>query len=163
MRSEHKSLLLPNQPDVASTELEVLIRLAPTDMNARASLGMVLFTEGRYEQAARNFEAVLARSPSSWNAKAFLGMCELRLGKADRGPSDIEAALPKLTDKLLRRQAGLALADSYAEKGRQEKAALIIEDLRQDDPDNADLLFAAYRIHSRLASAALEKLAAVGA
>ena len=121
-------------------------------------MGMVLFTQGNYEQAAKNFGIVLARSPSLWNAKAFLGMCQIRLGRPDRGRSEIEDALPKLTDKLLRGQAGLELIRSYAGAGQEDRAAQVIETLQHNDPDNPDLLFAAYRIHSALASAALQKL-----
>jgi tetratricopeptide (TPR) repeat protein len=156
-----QAAIASNQPNIASVELEALIRLEPNDVNARASLGMVLFTQGHFDRAAINFKAALARSPSLWNAKAFLGMCEIRLGRADQGRSDIESALPKLTDKLLRRQAGLDLINSYADEGREDRAAQIIESLRYDEPDSPDFLFAAYQVHSALASAALQKLSQV--
>jgi tetratricopeptide (TPR) repeat protein len=156
-----QAAIASNQPDIASVELEALIRLEPDDVNARASLGMVLFTQGHFDQAATNFKAALSSFPSLWNAKAFLGMCEIRLEQADQGRSDIEGALPKLTDKLLRRQAGLDLINSYADEGREDRAAQIIELLRHDEPDNPDFLFAAYQVHSALASAALQKLSQV--
>jgi tetratricopeptide (TPR) repeat protein len=156
-----QAAIASNQPDVASAELEALIRLTPNDVNARASLGMVLFTQGHFEQAVTNFKAALALAPSLWNAKAFLGMCEIRLERADQGRSDIEGALPKLTDKLLRKQAGLALVNSYVDEGAEDKAARIVELLRLDEPDNPDFLFAAYQVHSALASAALQKLSQI--
>jgi tetratricopeptide (TPR) repeat protein len=152
-----QAAIASNRPDVASTELKALIHLEPNDINARASLGMVLFTQRHYDEAAKNFGVVLVRSPSLWNAKAFLGMCQIRLGRADEGRSDIEDALPKLTDRVLREQAGLELIKSYTEGGDEDRAAHIIETLQHDDPENPDLLFAAYRIHSALASAALQK------
>lgn len=153
-----QAAIASNRPDIASTELQALIRLEPNDINAHASLGMVLFTQGHYDQAAKNFESALALSPSLWNAKAFLGMCQIRLGRADQGRSDIEVALPRVTDKRLRGQAGLELVKSYADAGEEDKAARTIEALQHNDPDNPDLLFAAYRIHSALASAALQRL-----
>ena len=85
-------------------------------------------------------------------------MCEIRLERADRGRSDIEDALPKLTDNVLRKQAGLDLINSYENAGNEDKAARVIEALQHDEPGNPDLLYAEYRVHAALAGAALQKL-----
>ncbi len=153
-----QAAIASNRPAAASAELEVLLRLTPNDVNARASLGMVQFTQGNYQQAEINFKTALIHSPSLWNAKAFLGMCEIRLGQSDGGRAEIEDALPKLTDKVLRTQAGLDLINSYENAGKENKAAQAVEALQHEDPANPDLLYAEYRVHSALASAALQKL-----
>jgi tetratricopeptide (TPR) repeat protein len=153
-----QAAIASNQPDVASGELEALLRLTPNDINARANLGMVQFTRGRYEQAAANFETVLAHSPALWNARAFLGMCEIRLGRADEGQSAIQEALAHITDKTLHRQAGLELVSSYLAEGMADRAVSVVDVLEHDYPTDPDVLYATYRVHSGLASTALRQL-----
>lgn len=153
-----QAAIASNQPDVASAELEALLKLTPNDANARANLGMVQFTQGRYEQAASNFEAVLAHSPALWNARAFLGMCEIQLGRADKGQFAIQETLPHITDRTLRKQAGLELVRSYLNGAMADRAAPVVDVLEHDYPADPDVLYAAYRVHSDLATAALRQL-----
>jgi tetratricopeptide (TPR) repeat protein len=153
-----EAAIAENQPDIALTELHALLLLVPNDLNARASLGMVLFTQGRCDLAAPELEAALLRAPHLWNAKALLGICKLRLARTAKGQSEIEEALPRLTDKHLRGEAGLALVKSYADEGNYSQAAITIDVLQRDDPQNEALLFAAYRVHSAIAAAALQRL-----
>ncbi len=153
-----QAAIASNQRDVASAELEALLKLTPDDVNARANLGMVQFTQGRYEQAASNFEAVLAHSPALWNARAFLGMCEIRLGRADKGQSAIQEVLPHITDKTLRKQAALELVSSYLNGEMADRAVPVVDALEHDYAADADVLYAAYRVHSDLATAALRQL-----
>ena len=57
-----QAAIASNRPTDASVELEALLRLTPNDVNARASLGMVQFTQGNYEQAEINFNAAVSQS-----------------------------------------------------------------------------------------------------
>ena len=59
-------------------------------------------------------------------------------------------------------QAGLELVRSYTESGTLEKAEPILKELAEFDPTNAEILYAQYRLHSEIASAALHKLSAAG-
>lgn len=153
-----QAAIASNQPDVAASELQTLLKLKPDDVNARASLGMVQFTQNRYQQSADNFEAVLARSPALWNARAFLGMCEIRLGRPARGQSLLQDTFPHLTDKTLRKQAGLELISSYLSSGMPDKAVAIADQLQHDFSADPDVLYAVYRLHSDLATTALRQL-----
>lgn len=160
--SRAQAAIQANHADVAEQELQALLRLDPGNVNARASLGMVAFTQGDYQKAAEQFKTALSQSPSLWSAKAFLGMCQIRLGLIAQGQASIEASLTHVQDNRLRNQAGLELIRAYSESGEIEKGAPVIKVLRDRDPDNEDVLYSAYRVYSALAAAALQKLGADG-
>ena len=143
---------------MARSELQQLLQLKPNDVNALANLGMVEFTTGQYPEAISHFKAALAHSPSLWNAEALLGICQIRTRESGAGEASIERALPHLTDVTLRTQAGLELINSYWNTAANEKATRVIGLLREKDPQNADVLYAEYRIHSAMASSALQQL-----
>ncbi|MFN7996203.1 MAG: tetratricopeptide repeat protein [Bryobacteraceae bacterium] len=147
-----------NRSDEAIRELQALLRIDPANVNAIASLGMVLFTKGDYTSAAGQFETALQRSPSLWSAAAFLGMCELRLGRAGRGRERLEQSFPHVADRHLRVQSGLALVQAYSAAGTLEKAIPVLETLHQIDPDSPEILYTTYRVNSEIAAAALHKL-----
>lgn len=153
-----QAAIASNQPDIAVAELEALLKLKPDDINARASLGMVQFTQGHYQQSVDNFQAVLARSPGLWNARAFLGMCEIRLGCVNRGQALLQDTFPHIADKTLRKQTGLELVGSYLSSGMSAKAVTIADQLEHDFAADPDVLYSVYRLHSDLASAALRQL-----
>jgi tetratricopeptide (TPR) repeat protein len=150
-----------NQPEAAVADLNQLLKLRPNDVNGLAGLGMVEFTRGRYAEAEMQFRRALSLSPSLWNARAFLGMCEIRHGEANAGAADIERSLSHLSDPTLRTQAGLELVNSYWSGGNNTDASRILSVLLASTPNNPNVLFAAYRIHSALASAALQQLSQV--
>jgi tetratricopeptide (TPR) repeat protein len=160
--SRAQAAIQANHADVAVRELEALLRLDPGNVNARASLGMVAFTQGDYRRAAEQFKAALTLSPTLWSAKAFLGMCQIRLGLVSQGQESIEASLKHVEDNVLRNQAGLELIRTYSESGEIEKAVPVIKALRDRDPGNEDVLYSAYRVYSALAAAALQKLSTDG-
>ncbi len=163
--SEHarraQAAIQSNNADVAIQELKALLRLDPTNVNAMASLGMVEYSRAEYALAARQFEAVLSRSPGMTNARTFLGMCEVRIGNVRRGQELLEDSFPHVTDKALRTQAGLELIRSYSMTSTIQKSEPVINALAQLDPENPEVLYTFYRVHSELASTALQKLTQV--
>jgi Tfp pilus assembly protein PilF len=152
-----------NQAGTAIRELNAWLRLDPKNVNARANLGMVLFTRGDYKSAAQEFQTVLELSPSLPSAKAFLGMCQIRLGAVRRGQDLLESSVTHVPDNTLRNQAGLELIGSYLNAGELHKAVPVIRLLEEHDPSNPEVQYSAYQLYSALAANALEKLSSSGA
>jgi tetratricopeptide (TPR) repeat protein len=159
--SRAQAAIQANNADLAIQELEALLRIDPANVNAIASLGMVEYTKGDYTAAARQFEAALSRSPGLTNARAFLGMCEVRSGNVQRGQKLLEDSFPQIADKALRTQAGLELIRSYSVTATIGNSEPVIKALMQLDPNNPEVLYTAYRVHSELASEALHNLTEV--
>ncbi|HVT91497.1 MAG TPA: tetratricopeptide repeat protein [Bryobacteraceae bacterium] len=161
--SEHarsaQAAIAANDAPAAKRELEAMLKIDPANVDAHANLGMIEFVQGEYREAAGHFETAISGSPSLAAARAFLGMCHLRLGQTEQGRKSIEEALPQVTDKTLRLQAGLELVRSYSESGLAAQAAPVLDRLAKLDPRNPQVLYAMYRLHADLSSAALRQLA----
>jgi tetratricopeptide (TPR) repeat protein len=78
-------------------------------------------------------------------------MAEDRTLDFDDARKDMEAAFPSLEDRRFQMQLGLELVGLDTESGDLEKAAAILTQLRKANPDNAEVLYAAYRTYSDLA------------
>jgi tetratricopeptide (TPR) repeat protein len=150
--------LKANQLDVAAGEFQEILRLDPHNAEARASLGVIAFTERNYPQAAKEFQESLKLKPNLWNAQAFLGMCEMRLGNLDEATTLLEKSFPHVQEAKLRAQSGSDLIYLYDVSGRLDKASEIVKVLESLEPDQPDTLYTAYRVYSDLAARALATL-----
>lgn len=153
-----EAALKSNDKVGAEAELNAMLKLDPGNVDAHANLGMLKFVSGDYLEAAPHFKAALANSPSLWSAQAFLGLCEARLGNATRGKQLLEGSLPHLTDSALIKQSSLELVRAYSDSGLIEKAAAVIDNLPHSQTLDPELLYAKYRIHSEIASKALQQM-----
>jgi Tfp pilus assembly protein PilF len=150
--------LRAKQPALAIPELEALVALDPGNVEAQANLGVLLFFQGKAAQAIPHFRAALDQQPGLGKIQGLLGMAEKRTLDFAAARKDMEAALPALQDDRFHMQVGLELIGLYTDSGELEKAAAVIAQLRKTDPDNAELLYAAYRTYSDLSSEAMISL-----
>jgi tetratricopeptide (TPR) repeat protein len=154
--------LQANDATTARLELQEILKSDPGNVNARANLGVIEYLAGNYADAAGDFESALSMSSSPWSARAFLGLCKARLGAADEARKLLEQSLPHITDRALHLQSSLELVRLYSESGSLADAEPVLKELQASDPANPEMLYASYRLHSELASAALRKLSATG-
>ena len=150
--------LRAKQPALAIPELEALVALDPGNVEAQANLGVLLFFQGKAADAIPHFRAALDVQPGLGKIQGLLGMAEKRTLDFANARKDMEAALPLLQDDRFHVQVGLELIGLYTDSGDLEKAAAVIAQLRKTDPDNAELLYAAYRTYSDLSSEAMISL-----
>lgn len=139
-----------------------MLKLDPGSVDAHANLGMLRFVEGSYADAAREFKAALASSPSLWNAQAFLGLCKAKLGDPAGSQSLLEVSLPHLTDSTLLKQSSLELARLYSDSGATEKAISMVDNLARSRPNDPEVLYTKYRLHSETAAEALRQMTVAG-
>jgi tetratricopeptide (TPR) repeat protein len=88
-------------------------------------------------------------------------MGERRTGDNSAARADLETAFPQLQEQKIRIEAGLELIELYTAAEELDKAANIVSVLRNVDPENQEVLYAAYRIHSDLAREATLSLSLV--
>ncbi|MGH9453296.1 MAG: tetratricopeptide repeat protein, partial [Terriglobia bacterium] len=145
--------------EAGAREFREILRIDPRNAEARASLGVIAFDQGNYAKASGEFQASLKLKPTLWNAEAFWGICEERLGNRGEARTHLERAFPHLEEKRLRVQVGSELIKIFQEDGEVSKAVGALEALQQTEPENADVLYTAYRTYSDLAAQALSNLA----
>jgi tetratricopeptide (TPR) repeat protein len=146
------------QPALAIPEFQAAVAIDPENVDAQANLGVLLFFQGKAADSIPHFRAALAasknneaRQPGLAKIQGLLGMAESRALDFANARQDMEAAFPALQDSGFQVQLGLELAGLYTESGDLERAAPVIAQLRKADPDNPEVLYAAYRTYSDLA------------
>jgi Tfp pilus assembly protein PilF len=144
--------LREKQPALAIPELQAAVTIDPENVDAQANLGVLLFFQGKAADSIPHFRAALERQPGLTKIQGLLGMAENRTLDFANARKDMEAAFPLLEDQRFQVQLGLELVGLDTESGDLEKAAAVIAQLRKTDPGNAEVLYAAYRTYSDLAS-----------
>ncbi len=144
------------QPALAIPEFQAAVAIDPENVDAQANLGVLLFFQGKAADSIPHFRAALAavkeeRPPGLAKIQGLLGMAESRTLDFADARKDMEAAFPVLQDARFQVQLGLELVGLYTQSGDLDKAAPVIAQLRKADPDNPEVLYAAYRTYSDLA------------
>jgi len=144
------------QPALAIPEFQAAVAIDPENVDAQANLGVLLFFQGKAPDSIPHFRAALAaikeeRPPGLAKIQGLLGMAESRTLDFANARKDMETAFPALQDRRFQAQLGLELAGLETESGDLDKAATVIAQLRKTEPDNPEVLYAAYRTYSDLA------------
>ncbi len=144
------------QPALAIPEFQAAVDIDPTSVDAQANLGVLLFFQGKPAESIPHLRAALAvnkdeRQPGLAKIQGLLGMAESRTADFANARKDMEAAFLAVQDQRFQVQLGLELIGLYTGSGDLEKAAAVISQLRKADPENAEVLYAAYRTYTDLA------------
>ena len=157
MQKAH-SYLDQKQPALAIPEFLAAVAIDPENVDAQANLGVLLFFQGQSADAIPHFRAALAGSKNNEERQSglakiqgLLGLAEMRALDFADARKDMEAAYPALQDPRFQLQLGLELVGLYTQSGDLDKAASVLAQLRKADPDNPEVLYAAYRTYSDLA------------
>jgi len=142
----------------AEREFRAILALDPTNSEAHAKLGFVLFIRGDWVDAAVNLQQALKSRPDLANAQAVLGMCEERLGNPEEARKSLQQVFPKLVPGSLKTQAGLDLAEILYESGDLNRAVDVVRVLLPLDPKNADVLYTVARVYADLANRSRDAL-----
>jgi len=156
-----KSYLDQKQPALAIPEFQAAVVINPESVDAQANLGVLLFFGGKAADSIPHFRAALKGQPGLAKIQGLLGMAESRTLDFEDARKDMEAAFPAIPDQRFQVQLGLELVGLYTDVGDLERAAVVIAQLRKSEPDNAEVLYAAYRTYSDLAGEAMLSLSLV--
>jgi tetratricopeptide (TPR) repeat protein len=149
------------RPDLAIPELQKVTALDPANVDAHANLGVLFFFRGNYTAAAPELQAAVRLQPDLWKIQALLGMAEEHTADPTAARKDLEASFPQLKDNKLQVQVGLELVGIYTAASDLEHAAEVIAQLRKANPDNAEVLYAAYRTYADLSGESMLSLSLV--
>ena len=155
---EAHRLLSENKPAEAIPEFRAVISLDPSNADARGNLGVLLFFQGNYTTAIPELREALRLKPDLWKIQALLGMGERRSGDSAAARADLETAFPQLKEQKIRVESGLELIEIYTASEEMDKASAVVSTLRALDPENQEVLYAAYRVHSDMAREAVFSL-----
>lgn len=153
--------LRERRPDLAIPELQKLVALDPGNVDARANLGVLLFFRGDYESAVPQLRIALNLQPGLSKTQALLGLAEEQTSDLADARKDLEASFPAIQDRKFKIQVGLDLVGLYTGNSDLDKAAGVIAQLTNTYPDDAEVLYAAYRVYGDLSGASMLRLSLV--
>lgn len=154
--------LKEKKPDLAVPEFKAIVVLAPDNVDAHANLGVLLYFEGKFQEAIPELRAALNLQSNLWKIQALLGSAERRTGDMNAARSDLEASFPNLgNDEKARVQIGMELIELYSDSGDLDKAAATVTTLREMKPTDEAILYTSYRVYSDLANESLLSLSIV--
>ncbi len=151
-------LLTEKKPDLAIPEFRAVLAADPTNLDAQANLGVLLFFRGDYAGAEPFLHQAVAQQPNLSKIRALLGLSEKYLGHPAEARADLEIAVPELAEPPIRIQAGLALVELDVASQDLDKASAVLTLLRQVAPTDPRVLYAVYRIATDQAGEALLSL-----
>jgi tetratricopeptide (TPR) repeat protein len=147
------------RPDLAIPELQALVSLDPRNLDAQANLGVLLFFQGDYAKAQPHLRAALDMQPNLTKIEALLGMAEKRSGDSTNARTHLEASFATVDEPKLKVQIGMELVELYTASQELDKASSVVNAMRQADPANPAVLYAAYRVYSDLSGEAMLSMA----
>jgi len=115
--------LAQRQPAKAIPELQAVVALDPTNLDARANLGVLYFFQGNYDQAVTLLRTVVASRPELWKIQSLLGIAERKTGDDHQGRIDLETVFPHIEEPKLKSQVGLELIESYTSTADLDKGS----------------------------------------
>lgn len=140
-----------NRPDLAIPEFQAVVTLDPDNIETQGNLGVLLFFQAKPAEAIPHLRIALERQPSLTKIQGLLGIAELRTQDFTDARKDLEAAFPQIQDRKFKTQVGLELVGMYTRDSDLDSSARVIAQLRNSDPANAEVLYAAYRTYTDLA------------
>jgi len=151
--------LRAKQPGQAIPELLAATAINPDDVETQGNLGVLLYFQGKLADAIPHLRAAVDKKPDLTRIQGLLGIAELHTLDFTNGRKDLEASFPSIQDPKFKVEAGLELVSLYTQTGDMPEAAAIIAQLRTAAPDNAEVLYAAYRTYADLSSESMMALA----
>lgn len=143
----------------AAAAYRSILALDPDNVSAHSNLGLTYYMQADFPRAVEEFQIVLRRQPDLWNIVALCGLSEAQSGKNEQAIAHLSQALEQVRESSLRMATGKKLFAILMETGNVNRAAVVIEQLKQIDPGNADVLYAAHQVYSLLAHQAFLALA----
>lgn len=150
--------LRAGQPEKAIPEFEAIVRLEPTNIDAQANLGALLYFQQNFSSATEHLRAAVQLQPELYKQRALLGLSEMQLGQRDAAADDLHAALEHLDEPKFRKQVGLSLVELQTAKQNLSAATATAQYLRSKAPEDAEILYACYRTATDLAGDSLLSL-----
>jgi tetratricopeptide (TPR) repeat protein len=142
----------------AAREFQLVLRLNPGNGEANANLGSIYFLQRNWKAAEEALQAALEKRPDLWKAQALLGLCKRRLGNEAEARELLERAIPHLDAGKFKISTEIELIESLYRSGDLDRALAVLANAQSEAPQNPDVLYIAYRIHTDLANQARDTL-----
>ena len=153
--------LRESRPDLAIPELQAASAIHPEIVELQGNLGVLMYFQGKFADSIPHLRAALEEQPSLTKIQGLLGIAEERTSDIANARKHLKASFPLIQDKEFKTEVGLELVGLCTQGNDLDDAAGVIAQLRKADPENPQVLYAAYRIYSDLSGESMLTLSLV--
>jgi len=111
--------------------------------------GIAAFQHGRYAEAGRELQSALQENPADEHARTFLALTRAATGHCAEAIPGLTEEFERSTNADLSRIAGLALAQCLVTQNQLTRATVVVGELAEKYPADADVLYQAARVHMK--------------
>lgn len=144
--------------DAARRQFETLARAHPEVAELHATLGALLFQQGRFDPALHELEIAHRLKPGLPNLEGLIAMSEVELGQNDKAIPALESTFQSTQQMPVKRQSGLELERAYTATAQDGKAVAVALELQRLFPQDAEVLYHNERIFGNMAYLTVQQL-----
>ena len=133
---------------------ESLLKLAPAVADYHLNLGVAYHSAGRPLDAVRSLRQALKLKPGLSQARVYLGISLGETGQCVEALPYLKKDLPRVGDRELRRNVGLAGIKCAVALMRLDEAVDFIRVLNRDFPEDPEVLYRTVHVYSDLSTKA---------
>ena len=141
--------------DAAAHEYETVVRLQPELAEAYVNLGLVYYSQAKFNESARVLTTAARLKPGMRGVSLWLGIDNVKLNRPTQGAAHLREAIHlDPADKLAQSWLATALWDT----GQMDAALIQLGKACAQFPDDPDLLFERGEAYGKAASQQIEQL-----
>src|SRR5216683_4056622 len=145
----------------AETAYEKLRELSPGTAEIHVNLGLIYFSEKKFQPAVAELRRGLKLNPSLQNAQPLLAMSLSELGQYNEALPLLEKEFRRSTDPVIKRSCGLHLERAYTGVRHDDKAVEVALELSRLYPNDPEVLYHNGRLFGNYAYLSIKHLADV--
>jgi tetratricopeptide (TPR) repeat protein len=149
-RERAEQALRADDRPTAEREFRAMLALAPHDSKTLTGLGVLLYGEGKAEEAVANLRQALDVDPTAQRAELFLGLSEADLGDCAKANPILSKYFASEPAGKLQRLTGLAFLACASSQTDPLPAVQVAANLNKQYPGDADVLFESAELYTRL-------------
>ncbi len=145
----------------AEDAFEHLAKLEPQVAEVHANLGAIYFQQSKYEQAAAELREALKLKPGLGKSATLLALSLAELSRYSEALPGLQKCFRETGDAALQRLCGLQLLGAFTDRQRDAEAVATALKLRQQYPDDPEVLYHASKIFGNFAYLTIRQLGTV--
>jgi tetratricopeptide (TPR) repeat protein len=145
----------------AESAYEKLRDLSPSTAEIHVNLGLIYYSERKFQPAVAELRRGLKLNPNLQKAQSLLAMSLSELGQYNEALPLLERGFRRSTDPVLKRSCGLHLERAYTGLRRDDKAVEVALELSRLYPDDPEVLYHNGRLFGNFAYLSIKHLSDV--
>ena len=150
LQQQVQTYLQQQKPELAIPILRQIVALDPKNISSQANLGVLLYFQNDFAGSIPELRNALSLQPNLPRIRGLLGIAEKRTGDMTSAQSDLEQAFTSIDDPKFMKQVGLELIEIESATSQFSKALAITAKLEEVNPQDPQILFAAYEIAAQM-------------